>query len=377
MRRVSLERLHGVVQGALTNYGLRSDAAACIASVVRDAERDGCASHGIFRVPGFLHALASGAVDGSAAPATTQSTAPGVVTVDGQGGFAAPAFAAGRTELVQRTKINGIACLALQRVRHFSALWWEVEQLAGEDQLIALAFVNSAAFVAHSPGGLRPVYGTNPFAFGCPRGPGRPPLVFDQASSTMARGEMQLAMKAGQMLPAAAAIFEGAETRDPQKALSRQGAQLPFGAHKGTNIALMVELLAGAATKSPLAPEAAVELEQMALSALDTREAGLPAGGAPTVNGELVIAIDPAMLGFPGGSAQEPFHFVDRVEVLLRAIQASATMEEIGQGSQGSGLRLPADRRQAQRQRTIQRGGKVDVDAGVFAEVEEKARKGR
>ena len=386
---ISLERLYSTVNLALTAHGLNREAAACISSVVTDAERDGCTSHGLFRVPGFLHALDTGAVDGpgaSLASLAPTSPAEGVVVVDGGGcSFAAPAFAAGRPELVRRARANGVACLVLQRVRHFSALWWEVEALAGDDRLLALAAVNSAAFVAHAPGGAAKVYGTNPLAFGCPRGEGLPPLVFDQASSTISRGDMQLAMAAGRRLPGGAAIFEGTETRDPVKALARRGAQLPFGGHKGTNVALMVELLAGVATNSPLAVEAAEELEGMALTALDAEAGGLPPGGVPTVNGELIIAVDPTVLfggggggggdggsGGSGGGAWTSEAFTDRVEVLLRAVQASAA-----DPSDEGALRLPSDRRYAQRLKTLERGGEVDLDAKLFSDIESAAALGK
>ena len=81
--------------------------------------------------------------------------------------------------------------------------------------LVAFACVNSAAFVAHAPGGAAPVYGTNPLAFGCPRGGGFPPLVFDQATAAMARGEIQLLARDN----------ERAEAHQPGKAR----AQLPPG----------------------------------------------------------------------------------------------------------------------------------------------------
>jgi delta1-piperideine-2-carboxylate reductase len=45
-----------------------------------------------------------------------------MVVVDAKGGFAAPAFAAGRALLVDKTKRQGIAMLALHRSRHFSAV---------------------------------------------------------------------------------------------------------------------------------------------------------------------------------------------------------------------------------------------------------------
>lgn len=68
-----------------------------------------------------------------------------------------------------------------------------------------LSMVNSKAFVHHW-GGTSRVYGaaagpqgaakplspgTNPMAFGFPSGAGEDPVVWDQASSRMARGEVQ------------------------------------------------------------------------------------------------------------------------------------------------------------------------------------------
>ena len=379
LRTVSLARLREVIRGALMNRGLRRDAADCIASVVSDAERDGYLSHGLFRVPGFLHALETGAVKAEAEPTVLESTREsGVVVVDAHEGFAAPAFAAGRPELERRAKANGIACLVLRRTRHFSALWWEVEQLASSPSmseegkasdgggLLSLAFVNSAAFVAHSPGGTTPVYGTNPLAFGCPRGRGRLPIVFDQASATMARGEIQLALQQNEPLRPGVAIYDGVETLLPKEALSAtRGAQLPFGGHKGTNIALMVELLAGVATNSPIAVEAAAELHRYEAAedassppSSSSVSSPLPLGGCPTVNGELIIALDPTALF--GSSNQD---FTDRVEALLCAVLGTSPSE----------IRLPADRRYENRRRAHRRGGKVDVDASLFTDIERKA----
>ena len=80
-------------------------------------------------------------------------------------------------------------------------------------------------------GGTKPLYGTNPMAFAWPR-LGRPPMVFDQASSMTARGEIQLHLRDGKPIPEGWAIGpDGAPTTDPQTAL--EGAQLSFGGHKG------------------------------------------------------------------------------------------------------------------------------------------------
>jgi delta1-piperideine-2-carboxylate reductase len=226
---VHLTYLKQLISSVLSSKGLNLKSSESIASVVCDAERDGCSSHGLFRVPGYIHSLTAGGVKGDAEPIVSDA-APGLVTVDAQDGFAVSAFDAGAPMLISKAKSQGIASMAIHRGRHFSAVWRETEFLANHG-LISLVFVNSAAFVAHSPGGSERVYGTNPMAFGCPRGQGKPPLVFDQASAAMARGEIQLLQREGLSLPPNVALdSNGNPTCDPASALS--GAQLPMAGHK-------------------------------------------------------------------------------------------------------------------------------------------------
>jgi delta1-piperideine-2-carboxylate reductase len=159
------------------------------------------------------------------------------------GGFAPPAILAGRDLAISKARTNGISCLSIHNSFHYAALWWEVESLAREN-LVALAFVNSRSFVAHQPGGKRKIYGTNPMAFGFPRADAADapaighwsdaaltdeihgPLVWDQASAAMARGEIQLCQRDGHSIPEGVAIDrEGYPTTSPDAALA--GAQLP------------------------------------------------------------------------------------------------------------------------------------------------------
>merc|ERR1719482_1985514 len=94
-------------------------------------------------------------------------------------------------------------------------------------------------------------------SFAFPRASG-PPLVFDQASSTMARGEIMIHEREGKVLPEGAAVdADGIPTTDPTAALA--GAQLTFGGPKGSAIALMVELVAAGLTGSPFSFEAAAK----------------------------------------------------------------------------------------------------------------------
>ncbi|HZN24020.1 MAG TPA: Ldh family oxidoreductase [Burkholderiales bacterium] len=96
-------------------------------------------------------------------------------------------------------------------------------------------------------GGAAPAFGTNPIAFGLPNDPD--PLIFDMGTSALMRGDLILARRLGNVLPEGAAIdAQGRPTRDPVAAIA--GSILPFGGHKGSGLALMVQalgLLGGAA----------------------------------------------------------------------------------------------------------------------------------
>ena len=92
-----------------------------------------------------------------------------------------------------------------------------------------------------------------------------------------------MALQAGMELPPGVAITrDGQPTSDPTEALD--GAQLPFGHHKGNAISIMVELLAAGLVGGDFS--------------FDTREVCPDeSSSTPTCSSELVIALDPAQVG--------------------------------------------------------------------------------
>lgn len=272
-RLMTLPQIHSLAMSLLTTNGFSADQADAIAQTVTMAERDGCLSHGLFRIPFYVKALQNDHANPQAVPELSTSES-SVVHVDAKGGFCPLALQVGVPELISKARKHGIAALAIHDTYNIAALWPEVERLA-TDGLVAFAFTAANSYVAPA-GGTQPLFGTNPMAFGFPR-QDNPPLVFDQASSACARGEIQLHLREGKPLPEGWAIdANGEPTTDPAAALA--GAQLPFGGHKGSSIALMVELLAGALIGDLFSTES---------KAADTNKVGAPLGG------EFILAIDP------------------------------------------------------------------------------------
>ena len=325
---LTVSDIHALVIAVLTANGCDEANAAAIADTVAAAERDGCLSHGLFRIPGYVRSVKCGAVDGHARPSITRP-APAVQRVDVNLGFAPLALAMARPQLIEIARQHGIAAQGLVRSHHFAALWPEVEALA-EAGLAAMAFTASRAAVAPA-GASQPFFGTNPMAFAFPRGD-KPPLVFDQASAAIARGEVMIAARDGHAVPEGMGIDrDGRPTTDPKAILD--GAQLPFGGYKGSAIALMVELLAAGLTGEAFGYEA--------------HENANPKSGVQR-SGELIIALDPARFGDPDGWLAHTEAFFARLTAL-------------------EGVRLPADRRRKMREITAREG--VRVAPALLAEI--------
>ena len=237
---LTLQEARRLVENVLARHGLAPAHVMAVANTIIAGERDDCGSHGIYRLLLCVQTSAAGKVSLDAEP-RVDDVAPALLRVDGGGGFAPLAYDKARPLLVEKAKLCGIAALGIIHCFHFAALWPEVEALAREG-LAAFAFTPSHAWIAPA-GGKRPLFGTNPLAFGWPR-PGRDPFVFDFATSAVARGQIELYRRAGKPIPLGWAIDRsGQPTTDPVEALT--GAMLPFGGYKGSALAAMIELIAG------------------------------------------------------------------------------------------------------------------------------------
>ena len=321
---LTLLEADGLARKVLESRGLTADHAAAVARTMVAGERDGCASHGLYRLLVAAHSIEAGVVVPDADPEVSEP-APALVRVDGKGGFAQLPFERGLPLLVDKARRFGIAALALNNVVHFAALWPEVEALT-EAGLVGLAFTPSHAWVAPE-GGTKPIFGTNPIAFGWPRSD-RHPFVFDFATSAVARGEIELHRRAGKTIPLDWGYdAEGHPSIDPKAVLD--GAMRTFGKHKGSALAAMVELIAGPLIGDMTSAESI---------AADNGRMGSPLGG------ELILAVDPA--GFLGAGAAA---HLDRAEKMFTAIAEQ-------------GARLPGSRRYAARAKSDAEGVRIPVE---------------
>lgn len=291
-----------------------------MARSIAAAEADGLRSHGLMRLSSYCEHAAIGKVDGHAVP-TVVHARPAAWIADARDRFAHPAIEAGFEALVPGAKAQGIALLAVTNPYNCGVVGHHVERLASHG-LVALAFANTPAAIAPW-GRSQPLFGTNPLAFAAPRAAG-PPLVVDQSSSVVARGEVMLAGARGEPIPSGWALDrDGAPTTDPGAALA--GSMLPTGGHKGAGLALIVEILAAALTGANFSFEA---------SSFANAE------GGPPRTGQFFVAVDPrAILGGV---------FAERVERLIETMTAPAD------------VRVPGARRIEAREIATEKGGEVE-----------------
>lgn len=329
MVQVPEAQLTELTRRALSRMGLTEPHVAAIARVIVAGQRDACQSHGVYRLLSCADAVRAGKVRLDAEPVAVANGSP-IVRVDAQFGFSPLAFERGLPELVAAAKRHGLGALVIRHCFHFSALWPEIEAITAHG-LAALALTPSHAWVAPA-GGKRPLFGTNPIAFGWPR-PGPHPYVFDFATSAIARGDLELHRRAGQPLPEGCGVDADCRPSTDPVAVA-QGAMLAFGGHKGSALATMVELMAGALIGDWTSRES------------QTFDDG--AGVAPC-HGELILAFDPAAFGGEDAGAQQ-----QRAEQLFAAIT-------------DQGARLPSQRRFAARARSQAEG--IAVPAGLYRDV--------
>lgn len=314
---LTLNEVEALANACLAASGAAPWQGAAVARSIREAEAEGTRGIGLGYLPWYCGHLKVGKIAGEARPVVDQP-APGTVRVDAACGFAHPAYEAGEAALIAAARAQGIAMMGIRNAYACGVLGYFTARLA-EQGLVALMFANASSTMAPW-GGRKPFFGTNPWSMAAPRLGA--PLILDSSSSATAYVNLATAAARGEPVPAHWALdAEGRPTTDAQAALA--GSIAPAGGHKGGALALMVEVLAAGLTGAHFSHEAS--------------SLGDDLGGPPRL-GQTLIAIAPGSAGFAG-----------RIEGLLADMAAEP------------GVRIPGDRRHANRRRIAAEGVAVDA----------------
>ena len=317
---LSIDKAYALSLEILDRVGYSFEHAQTITDVLMQAQIDDCHSHGLYRLLNCIHSLEQGTVSADAVP-EIEMLSSSIIRVNAKCGMAPLSLTNAIPQLIEQAEQQGIALLAINNCVHTTALWYEIELLT-KANLVGFACTSNHAWVVPE-GGKIPIFGTNPMAFGWPRPNQIHPFIFDFSTTAMARGEIELYRKRGEQLPDNCGVDQhGLASNDPATILD-QGAMKTFGAHKGSALAAMVELLAGPLIGDVLSLEA---------QRIDAGTGGSPLGG------EFIFAISPEKIL---GKLAE--HYLDKAE-------------ELFDGYHDQGLRLPSSRRYQARERNMQLG---------------------
>lgn len=245
------EDLEAWVAAVFAGAGVDAGQAEETARVLVRTNLRGIDTHGVSRVAGYLQKVRSGEVNAHAKPSAIFSD--GILRFNGDGGLGQAVATQAVRMSVERARDASTTVCAIRESGHLAAIGQFVLE-AAEAGMIAILCQETPPLMALR-GSKRPAIGNNPIAFAFPV-KGRPPMVFDMATSVVARGNvLQAIADKATVLPEGWAIdSDGQPTVDPAAAL--KGSMLPIAGHKGIGLAMLVQVLAGSLTGSMTAASA-------------------------------------------------------------------------------------------------------------------------
>ena len=227
---------------------------------------------------------------------------------------------------IDKARDGGIAVVGANDTWYTGMLSYYAEKAAKAD-LVSLIASHATPWVAPH-GATEGRFGTNPICVGFPTG--ADPVIWDIGTAAIMHAEVLLHGRMGTPLPEGVAFGpDGAPTRDPAAALA--GAMAVWGGHKGSGLAMAVQLL-GAMCNAPMLPR-------------DIAEYGC-----------LFVVMSPGLF-MPAAE------FKRRVADYATVVRAARPM------AGGSAVRMPFDRSAVERRRRLA-ADVIEVPDAVHAKLE-------
>ena len=222
--------------------------ARAVADHLVEANLAGHDSHGVGMIPAYCRSLAAGYIKANARHTVVLENGSFAVW-DGTDCYGQTVARDAMQWAIDTANMHGIAIHGLRNVHHIGRVgtYGEMAAAAG---LLSITFVNGYSGLPRvAPyGGREGRFSTNPICIAVPGTPQNPPVVLDFATSRIALGKVRVAYNDGkQVVAGALRDAHGLPTTDPAVMYQAPiGAAQSFGEHKGSGLAVICELLAGA-----------------------------------------------------------------------------------------------------------------------------------
>jgi L-2-hydroxycarboxylate dehydrogenase (NAD+) len=336
---VAHEPLTVAVAGIYEHYGLSAGDARLVAEGLVRADLRGVWSHGVARVSMYAERLRRSLID----PTPTigvERLAPAVANMDGGNGIGFVVATRAIDLAMDIAEEAGVGVVGVRRSGHYGmAAIYALHAL--ERRFLSFVYTNASPAMP-AWGGRVPLLGTNPYAVGIPGGE-RGDVVIDIACTMTARGKLKFAAQRGEAIAPGLALDEhGRPTTDGAAAF--QGTVLPFGGHKGSALALQLDIMCGVMTGAAFA------------GAVRNPFTGLD---GPQDVGHFFLALRPEL--FLGAAAWR-----ERMDALVESVKATPRAEGVEE------VMLPGEieaRTEVERRRTG-----VPITPDVWADLGREAR---
>jgi L-2-hydroxycarboxylate dehydrogenase (NAD+) len=248
------------------HFGISAQDAAQAADVLASSDLRGIDSHGVARLHTYFEMLELGRINPSPNIRIVREKH-SVATIDGDNGLGLVVGPKANAIAMDKAEQHGSGWVSVCNTNHFGIAGYYPLQALKRD-LIGWAMTNTTKLVAPLWGAER-MLGTNPIAIAFP-GYKEPPIVIDLATSAVAYGKIEIALRKKESVPKGWIVDRhGRDTTNPQNMIDG-GAQLPLGSekelggHKGYALAAMVDILCcvlSGANWGPFAPPFALRQE--------------------------------------------------------------------------------------------------------------------
>jgi LDH2 family malate/lactate/ureidoglycolate dehydrogenase len=332
VRHFAYQYLVNAVQVILQKEGMSESASRVEAELMVEADLQGVPSHGVRMLPGLVAGLRSGQV--AADPQIRIVRKFGAICAwDGGRGAGRFLSAMAIDKAVDLARKFGIGSVLVTNISHWGRAHAYAARAAAAGCIGCCATNAMSNMIAYES--KEPVLGNDPIGIGVPRGGGLPPVVLDMAMSQAAIGKIGTYRREGRPVPAGWGLDAGGNPTSDPDAIMAGGRILPMGDHKGTGLAIMMELLTGALAAGQLCFE---------LAASDS-------SGLDTGSSKFFVAINP-------DAFTERAQFEERVESLIDHLHRSG----------GPSALFPGERGWQARARHMSEG--VPVHVAIVAELE-------
>jgi uncharacterized oxidoreductase len=335
------DKLHALSRAVCAASGSTEHEAALVADHLVEANLTGHDSHGVGLLPVYVEKVRAGLlVPNRHAELLSERRA--VLVIEGNRGYGQVIGHEAMQLGVACAREHGVALLAVRNSFHLGRIGHYAEQCA-RGGFASIHFVN---VIDHAPlqapyGGGEARFSTNPFCAAL-QGEDGAVVVLDMATSKIAIGKARVANNMGIEAPEDSLLdAAGRPTRDPAVMFQEpRGSLIAMGEHKGSGLAIMCELLAGALTGGRTA-----------------QPGHRQAGGI--INNMLSMIIDPAVFG-------DRSRLLGEIAALIGYVKSARPRAGFDE------VLIPGEPERRRRAERLERG--IEVDERTWTEILDAAR---